>query len=116
MLERRRHRRQRVCLEGVVASGLVTPILRVRLRNLSANGVEIVVPRGHIGSQQVDFCSSRCGGVPRQAKIVWRQLNRYGLEFLHAYPTDDENADTGLDALEASVAAWNEHSPGNNFG
>lgn len=110
MLERRTHRRRRVCLEAVVAAGLVTPALKVRLRNLSTGGAEIVVSRGHIGSRQVDFCSSRCGGVPRPALVVWRRLDRYGLRFLERYACDHDDADTGFDDLEASAAAWNRHS------
>lgn len=80
MLERRIVRRRRVCLAGALTGGLTGPIAEVRIRNLSAGGAEIVVPEGQLASADVALMVARTD-VRRQARVVWRRLDRFGLQF-----------------------------------
>jgi hypothetical protein len=91
MLERRMVHRRRVCLEGAVACGLTGPISMVRVRNLSARGAEIVVPDGGLSSPDLAL-SVEQAAVLRQARVVWRRMDRFGLEFAPAPPGEDNGA------------------------
>ncbi|MEC5289119.1 PilZ domain-containing protein [Aurantimonas sp. C2-6-R+9] len=81
MLEQRRNRRRRVCLAGAVTCGPESAILPVRIKNLSDHGAEIVAADGHIPSRDVEFSVQRADARIRSAKVVWRRMRNFGLEF-----------------------------------
>ncbi|MEC5321877.1 PilZ domain-containing protein [Aurantimonas sp. A3-2-R12] len=81
MLEQRRNRRRRVCLAGAVTCGPESAILPVRIKNLSDHGAEIVAADGHIPSRDVEFSVQRDDTRIRSAKVVWRRMRNFGLEF-----------------------------------
>ena len=103
MLERRKRRRKRVCLEGQVTTGLTGAIIDVRVRNLSDRGAEIVVPGGRLGSKTLSFCTSRDGDNIRTASVVWRRLGHFGLRF-------NDLVASGVDAT-GPKHPWSRYSP-----
>lgn len=104
MLDRRRTHRNRVCREGAVTCGLGSPILRVRLRNVSDDGAELVVPGGHLGATVIDLDCLRGEGAKR-AEVVWRRMDRFGVAFA-AIPrkaTAGASADIGAEASASAL-------------
>lgn len=81
MLEQRRNRRRRVCLAGAVTCGPESPLLLVRIKNLSDHGAEIVAAGGHIPSRDIEFSVQRDHMRIRPARVVWRRTRNFGLEF-----------------------------------
>lgn len=91
MLEQRRNRRRRVCLAGAVTCGPESAILPVRIKNLSDYGAEIVAAGGHIPSRDVEFSVQHGDARIRPAKVVWRRMRNFGLEFSDSH---DDRGDT----------------------
>ncbi len=98
MLEQRRKRRHRVCLAGAVTCGPESAILPVRIKNLSDHGAEIVAADGHIPSRDVEFSVQRDDTRIRPAKVVWRRMRNFGLEFSDARD-DQGNAEATVRRL-----------------
>ena len=82
MLERRCTPRQRVCLEARITADLHSAPVSVRVRSISELGAEIIVAGESLPGEIVSFALSREGHKLRDAKVVWRRMGHFGLEFL----------------------------------
>ncbi|GGE20660.1 hypothetical protein GCM10011390_44950 [Aureimonas endophytica] len=81
MRDRRERRRQRVCLEGALADDLKHPARRVRVRNLSEAGAELVLPQPETIIGPVAFALARDSGDIRRGEIAWQNQERVGIRF-----------------------------------
>lgn len=81
MLERRKTHRRRVCHEAHLTAGMHSPITSVRVRNVTPFGAEIVAPSGRIDALPLHVRLAK-EEAAREARIVWRRMDRFGLEFV----------------------------------
>ena len=86
MLDRRCKLRRRVSLEGRLTADLRSAPISVRVRTISDAGAEIVVPDEALPSEVVSLTLSLGGVKAREAKVVWRRMGHFGLQFLNTVP------------------------------
>ncbi|ALN71464.1 PilZ domain-containing protein [Aureimonas sp. AU20] len=94
MLERRQKTRRRVCWQGSVTAGLTDPILSVHIRDMSETGAKIRLPKGVLPGREIAFRVERTGDI-RQAEVIWRSMEHYGLRFHPAYEATGEDETPG---------------------
>lgn len=104
MLERRRHRRRRVCLEGRLSSGLTGAVEGVQIRNMTAMGAEVVMPAARLDSTSVELFVPKDGKLHR-AEIVWRRMERFGLKFADPFPLPARNEAPLVEPVTADLVA-----------
>ena len=114
MLEKRRARRRRVCLQGSVTSGLTGEVIPVQIRNVSEAGAQIRLATGSLSSREIAFRVDRTGEV-QEAEVIWRSMELYGLRFrtAEAHQPGSVTAEPGClaGAAGSTLAQWLEKQP-----
>ena len=114
MLEKRRARRRRVCLQAPGTTGLSHAIIPVQVRNVSATGAQIRVEDGALPGREIAFRVDRTGEV-QEAEVIWRSMELYGLRFrtADAHQPGSVTAEPGslTGAAGSTLTQWLEKQP-----
>jgi hypothetical protein len=78
---RRKSRRNRISVDGMIYTGDGAPLLACRLRNVSAGGAQLELAQDMAMPRSFILSLSRTGGVRRACRTVWQLATVVGIRF-----------------------------------